>query len=85
MFRRLSLHLVSKTYQTTLFNFQFITNLEFLKCINVLKIPAVNNDGAGAATVALIDFPEGQKERFPEGKTSACKAAISSGLAQQLS
>lgn len=51
----------------------------------MLKIPAVHNDGAGAATVALIDFPEGQKERFPEGKTSACKAAISSGLAQQLS
>lgn len=42
----------------------------------MLKIPAVHNDGAGAATVALIDFPEGQKKRFPEGNTSACKAAI---------
>ncbi len=42
----------------------------------MLKIPAVHNDGAGAATVALIDFPEGQKKRFPEGNTSACKVAI---------
>lgn len=40
-----------------------------------VKIPAVHDDGAGASTVALVDFPEGQKERFPEGNTSACKAA----------
>ncbi len=59
------------------FIFQIIKKkLKFLNFINVLKIPAVHNDGAGAATVALIDFPEGQKKRFPEGNTSACKVAI---------